>query len=409
MRLALIVNGFPTISETFIVNKALGLQKAGLDVTVWVNSQNNDAAAFADRLRADPPVQVKPTLLARGFVWLPVSLVLIILKQPGKAARLWRQARRLYSQQRRAVRAWVLALPLALAEFDLIHFELSGLAVTYLDALPLLRPSKLLTSCRGAAEQIMPLMHTERVQQLREVFTQLDAIHCVSTDIQSTAQEYGLSPQKAFVNHPSIDTQQFLRHQPYGFITQRPYRIISVGRLHWKKGFEYGLLAIHHLVRAGFDVQYQIIGGGEEEEKLRYMINVLGLADRVNLSGYRSAQEVRLVLEQADIFLLPSLSEGLSNAVLEAMAMEIPVVSTTAGGMAEAITDGQEGFLVPPMQPELMAGEIRRLLENTTMRTEMGRAGRKRVESQFNLPRQISCFVEQYMTLIKAKAFIKNE
>lgn len=409
VRLALIVNSFPTISETFIVNKVLGLQKAGLDVTVWVNSQYNDAPAFVDRLRVHTSVQVKPTLMTRGPVWLSVNLVLIILKKPGKAVRLWHQARELYPEWKRAIRAWVLALPLALAEFDLIHFELSGLAVAYLDAFPLLRPSKLLTSCRGAAEQITPLMHPERAQQLREVFAQLDLVHCVSVDIQSTVQRYGLDSRKAFVNHPAIDVQQFLRRRPYESITQRPYRIISVGRLHWKKGFEYGLLAIHQLVQAGFDMQYQIIGGGEEEEKLRYMINVLNLADRVDLLGYRSAQEVRQALEEADIFLLPSLSEGLSNAVLEAMAMEIPVISTAAGGMAEAITEGEEGFLVPPMQPELMARKIQKLLENTVMRLEMGRAGRKRVESQFNLPRQISCFVEQYMTLVETNVSAKIE
>jgi len=407
VRLALIVNSFPTISETFIVNKVLGLQKAGLDLTVWVHSQRNDATAFADRLKAHFPFQVKPTLLARGFAWLPASLFSTVLKQPGRALRLWRQARGLYPELRRAIRAWVLALPLALAEFDLIHFELSGLAVIYLDALPLLRPAKLLTSCRGAAEQITPLIHSERAQQLQEVFAQLDAVHCVSADIQCTVERYGLSPQKAFVNHPAIDLQQFIRRQPYPFKSQGPYRILSVGRLHWKKGFEFGLLAIYQLIQAGLDVQYQIIGAGEEEEKLRYLINALGLGDKVNLSGLKSAEKVRQAMEESDIFLLPSLSEGLSNAVLEAMAMEIPVVSTNAGGMAEAITDGQEGFLVPPMQPDMMVAKLKKLLDQPKLRAQMGQAGRKRVVEQFHLHRQINCFVEQYSALVNTFAKIE--
>lgn len=402
LRLAILTNSFPTVSETFIFHKVLGLQKAGLDVTVWVHAKSNDTPAFAGFDANLANIIVRQACLGHGLKGAFLGVTKVILRHPVEAWHLWLQSARLYPQARRALRAWLLALPLKCGHFDLIHFEFSGLAVTYLDALPLLCPVKLLTSCRGAAEQIMPLTVPERGQQLRQVLAHMDKVHCVSAEIRNHVQRYGLRSEQAFINHPAIDPQQFQRQHPYPLKRQGPYQILSVGRLHWKKGLEFGLLAVSKLVQAGLDVQYQILGEGGEEEKLRYLIHTLGLTNKVDLLGCQPAESVRQALEEADIFLLPSLSEGLSNAVLEAMAMEVPIVSTIAGGMPEAIQDGQEGFLVPPMTPDALANKMQSLLENPTMRAEMGRVGRRRVEHQFNLRGQIDCFIEQYSTLMES-------
>jgi hypothetical protein len=78
------------------------------------------------------------------------------------------------------MRAFLLALPIKQSDYDIIHFEMSGIAVAYLDALPLLKPAKLVTSCRGAAEQITPLIDPTRGEKLRQVFKEMDLVHCVS-------------------------------------------------------------------------------------------------------------------------------------------------------------------------------------------------------------------------------------
>lgn len=402
MRLAVVVNRFPTLSEPFIFNKVLGLQQVGVDVTVWVHSRGNDASSFDDRLTQIRPGCIKFTLLADGVAVLPFALAHQALSHPIRSLGLLMQAIVLFPDLRRSMRAWAMALPLALGNYDLIHFEFSGLAVSYLDALPLLHSAKLLASCRGAAEQITPLVHPERIRLLAETFTQLDSVHCVSSDLQHTCIGFGLRPERSFINHPAIDPNAFQRRKPYQLKSDGPYRLISVSRLHWKKGLDFAALAIKRLVEAGIDVEYYILGGGEEEEKLRFLIHQLGLENRLKLLGKQPASTVRAALEESDIFLLPSLSEGLSNAVLEAMAMEIPVISTTVGGMAEAITDGQEGFLVPPMQPDIMAAKIKLLLDQPNLRAQMGQAGRIRVNHQFPLHRQINGFVEQYNKLAQS-------
>lgn len=407
MRIALIVNSFPTLSETFIFNKAIGLQEAGLDVTVWVHSRRNDAHAFTDYKRNFPQKNIQKTYLVNGWGSAFWEIAKALFHQPMAAWHLWRQAWGLYPQLRRALRAWLFALPLQCGHFDLIHFEFSGLAILYLDALPLLQPAKLLTSCRGAAEQIMPLLEPERIHQLRQVFSQMDAVHCVSADIQRTAEHYGLRPEQAFINHPAIDPQRFQRKRPYLAKTQGPWNILSVGRLHWKKGLEFGVLAIHQLVKSGFDVHYAVIGGGDEEEKLHYLIATLGLEGHVKLLGRQPSAKVYQILEETDIFLLPSLSEGLSNAVIEAMSMEVPVVSTLVGGMGEAITDGKDGFLVPSLQADSLADKVKYLLENPILRVQIGIAGRRRILQSFYISHQLDIFLETYKYLLSDQANIK--
>jgi glycosyltransferase involved in cell wall biosynthesis len=305
----------------------------------------------------------------------------------------------LYGKTTRALKAWIRAVPLFVGEYDLIHFAYSGLAVSYLDSLPLLSGATLMTSCRGAAEQITPLLKPERAESLRQVFARMDLVHCVSMDMLRTAESYGLSPKKAFINYPAIDSLVFKRQQPYVAKADGPYLLLSTGRLHWKKGYEYALLAVRALLDQNYDVRYDIIGEGAEEEKLRFTISDLNLTDHVRLHGRQSAEFIREKLELADVFLLPSLSEGLSNAVLEAMAMELPVVSTNTGGMPEAIRDNVDGFLVPTRNPVEMAERVKMLLNNCTLRKKMGESGRRRVQEQFSLSRQISCFIEKYEEL----------
>ena len=400
MKLALVANRFPSVSETFIYNHAAGLRSAGLDVTVIVTRPDNDAALFADfdGVRYDGPIEyaVLATRSARRrcerFATSPSHHRL-------RSFAVWRAAQQRYGTGRRALRAALLALPLD--AFDIVHLEYSGLAVAWRDALPLLAPAKLVVSCRGAAEQITPLVHPERGEPARARRSRaVDRVHCVSLDMQRTCEQYGLDPAKALVNRPAIDVRRFRRTTPYVARDRGPYRLLSTGRLHWKKGLDYALLAVRHLVDAGRDVVYEFIGAGHEEERLRFEVSDLGLRDHVQFAGRQPSTEVRVALDRADIYLLPSVSEGLSNAALEAMAMGVPLVTTTAGGMNEAVTDGIEGMVVPSRDPRAMADRIAELLDDGPRRATMGRSARTRIEREFSLERQIDVYLKEYESLL---------
>jgi len=371
---------------------------AGADVTVIATRREGDAAMFRDfdGVRYEGPIRYQ--VLQPDVVSTMKQISAQLSRSGARGAALWRAAQQRYGFGKRALRAWLLALPLD--DYDIVHLEYTGLAVSWLDALPLRTRAKLVVSCRGAAEQITPLLEPGRGDQLREVFALCDRVHCVSADMLHTCEQYGLTPQKAFINRPAIDARRFRRSQPYVVRDRGPYHLLTTGRLHWKKGLEYALLAVRRLVDAGHDVRYEIVGAGREEESLRFAVHDLGLGAHVELVGRKSSTEVRAALERADIYLLPSLSEGISNAALEAMAMEVPLVTTTAGGMNEAVRDGIEAMVVSPRDPAALADRVAMLLADGPGRAALGRAARARIESEFSLERQVRVYVKEYDSLL---------
>lgn len=397
MRLAIVTNSFPKISETFVFRKVLGLQRKGLDIVVHANNRQNDMPLLLNKGNLVEMIpSIKYNLLlspTRSFI----KLLYFIIRNPLEVSTLLRISFNMYGVNKLSIKTFLLSCPLWLGRYDLIHFEFSGLAISYKYALPILKQrSKLLMSCRGHAEQIKPLIDKERVSELQEISQIVDKIHCVSFEMLQTMMRYGVDRDKIFINYPSIDTFFFHRNNPYIPKEKGPYQLLSVGRLHWKKGLEYGVHSIRILLDWGYDVNYTIVGNGQEAEKLFFEIHSLNLHERVTIQTFIPPEEIKSLLEKTDIFLLPSLSEGISNVVLEAMAMEVPVVSTTAGGMNEVIDDGFDGYLVPPRAPRDMAKRVAEMLNEPSMRQNIGGMGRKKIESKFNIQNQIDRFIEEY-------------
>ena len=172
-----------------------------------------------------------------------------------------------------------------------------------------------------------------------------------------------------------------------------------LSRLTQSKGFE-DFLQAAALVAARFpEARFMIVGDrsivrdGAVVGDVRYRAELqsladrLGIGDRLVFTGYR--MDVPEVLSEVTVSVLPSLSEGLSNAVLESMAAGRPVVATRVGGTPEVVEDGVTGLLVPPRDPESLARAIGLLLENRELAVRFGRAGRERIEAQFTLQRMV--------------------
>jgi glycosyltransferase involved in cell wall biosynthesis len=281
-------------------------------------------------------------------------------------------------------------LPFAGRRWNIIYFPWNSAAIEFL---PLFDSGAAVVSCRGSQVNIAP-HDPERqgmLHPLRRTLTKAAAVHCVSEAIKIEAVQLGLDPAKARVIRPAVDPDFFYpAKQPKG--EDSTFRIVTVGTLIWKKGYEYALLAVRRLLDQGVAAQLHIIGDGAERSRLLYTIGDLDLQGRVHLHGRLSPEAVRSRLQQADAFLLSSLSEGISNAVLEAMACGLPVVTTDCGGMREAVTDGVEGFVVPVRDPEAMAEALSRLVSDRDLGQRMGEAARKRVTQEFHLSQQIEAF-----------------
>jgi glycosyltransferase involved in cell wall biosynthesis len=156
----------------------------------------------------------------------------------------------------------------------------------------------------------------------------------------------------------------------------------TVGRLEGRKGTATLIEAAARLADYGAaDVGVVVAGDGPLRGELRGLVERLGLAACVTLLGQRS--DVREVLAALDVFVLPSRTEGMSNALLEAMAMACPVVATAVGGTPEVVVPGETGVLVPPAEPAAMAAAVARLLAAPELAARLGAAARRRIENRY--------------------------
>ncbi|MCU1370367.1 MAG: hypothetical protein JWO77_1561 [Ilumatobacteraceae bacterium] len=382
-----VVNTFPAPSETFVLRKLEAFQAAGLDVSVASASFGADAARHGFGL-----VQLAP--------WQDPAGAFRSLGPAGAARAAGGIVRSLARGDTPGARSRLLRAPLAASGADIIHFEFSGIAVQYRHVLSSLRPAKFAVSCRGSAEQLTPLVDAGRADALRDVFGQVDLIHCVSAAMAETVQQFGADPAKIVVNRPAVPVEALAplaaQREPH----DGPLRVLAIGRLQWVKGFDDAVRAIAKAKAGGCAIDFRIVGEGPDREKIAYLVQRLGLQDSVTLLGVRTQAEVRDQLVWADALLLSSLSEGISNAVLEAMASGIPAVTTDCGGMGEVVTSGVDGFVVPVGDTDAMAARLAELADDPGRRAELGAAAARRADAEFRLERQIEGFLAAYRDLI---------
>jgi len=176
--------------------------------------------------------------------------------------------------------------------------------------------------------------------------------------------------------------------------------VLSVGRLEWKKGYDYAMEAIRLLRDQGLCCEYRIVGDGSYRRAVAFARYQLELQDEVQLLGAQDARGVLAQLEWADVFLQASVSEGFCNAVVEAQAMQIPVVSSDADGLAENVRSEDTGLVVPRRDSAALATALRRLAGDPELRRRLGEAGRARVRARFNIENQLSSFELLYRSVL---------
>ena len=391
MKIGIIVDKFPSVSETFILNKVEGLCKRGHQVTVFRNSRHND-------------IKLEKQLLSNDVS----NLVLVDMNLPGSFIQATRKILLNPSVAVSAFRSSTISIKkniltairdkyFAAHHCDIYHFEFSGLATTYM---PLFKSllGKIVVSCRGSAEKVKAITQPGRKEELQQLFSKVNYIHCVSEDMATTIQEYGAPAIKIFVNRPAIISNFFtpaIKVNDTSVIN-----IVSIGRLTFQKGFLVGLLAFKEVIKQNKNVHWTIAGDGPLLEEIKFYIHDLQLTDYVTLAGSVAKQQVLNLLQQADIFFLPSVYEGIANVVLEAMAMQLPVVSSNCSGMHEVITNDVNGMLADNYNSTEMANQLLMLINNKSKRIEIGLAARKRIEEAFDLERQLDIFEQQYTLML---------
>jgi glycosyltransferase involved in cell wall biosynthesis len=271
---------------------------------------------------------------------------------------------------------------------------------------------KLMTTAHGplATFQFFWASKNWRVRYLYDqidlrILRYFEAVIMVSDTMRRIIGRHGVDQRKLIWIRNAIDSNYFRRspqrdeqfRERLGIPTDATV-IGAVGRLNGEKDYPNFIGAAKLLLQKRPNAYFIIAGKGELEPELRQLTADSGVAGRVIFLGH--FHDVRKVFEQMDVYVLSSTREGLPNTVLEAMAMEVPIVSTDVDGVKEAVVDDSEAILVPARDSQRLAGGIEMMLDNAKLRNRLVQNARRKVESEFSFARRTRTVEDIYRRLV---------
>jgi glycosyltransferase involved in cell wall biosynthesis len=233
-----------------------------------------------------------------------------------------------------------------------------------------------------------------------------DAVFAVTRELRDFhARQAWISPERIRVIYNGVDSQRF-RPRPeerislrrrFGLPEER-FIVGTVGRTVAIKDHPTLLRAVESMVLKGIDGHALLVGSGPELERNQQLAkDSPALAGRVTFIG--SCDEVPDILNTMDVFALPSISEGMSNTLLEAMATGLPAIATNVGGNPEVVVDGHSGWLFQPRDSGALGSRLMSLASDENQRQQLSLAARQRVVERFSLARMLNDYSSLYLEL----------
>jgi glycosyltransferase involved in cell wall biosynthesis len=209
----------------------------------------------------------------------------------------------------------------------------------------------------------------------------------------------GVPARKISLIPNGLDFDRYVARVPIAAVR----RVVTVANLRREKGHDVLLDAAAIVLRQFPDAQFDIVGAGAELPALRTRAQALALGNAVSFLGH--CEDVPARLSAADLFVLPSRSEAFPNAVLEAMAIGLPVIASAVGGLVEVIEHQRSGVLIPPDDPAALASEIAKFMADPERAARIGTAARVRAQS-FSFSRMVAAFERLYLTETTSRASV---
>jgi len=231
----------------------------------------------------------------------------------------------------------------------------------------------------------------------------IDCIVAISESIRLQLEVSGIPSSKIKTIYEGMDLSLYPkrtdRKKP---LPGKPTVVGTVAHLSPEKGIHYLIEAASLIPDVHKKLRFVVVGDGNCRPEIEALTKKRGLGDIFQFAGFHS--DTSQFMKTFDIFALPSLSEGLSSAILEAMATSLPIVATEVGGIPELVKNGDNGLLVAPADPESLSLAIQRLANNPDESQRMGLRGRKRMEEQFTLERKIAETEQLCRILLKTQS-----
>ncbi len=389
-RIAYLVSRYPAVSHTFILREVRRLRALGFDIhPISVNSPDR---ALAD-MSADEFDETRRTLYlkAAGAESAAAALCWAATQRPAAFVRglaaAWGQRRAFGLPKALAyfVEAAMVAREMARQGTDHLHVHFASAAASVALVVRQAFGIRLSMTVHGPDE-----FDDVRGQALPAKIAAADAIVCISEFARAQLMRLSDPCQwdKISVVRLGVDPQ---RHMPATHTvrdTQAP-AVLCVGRLTPAKGQRLLLRAFAAMPADLARATLTVVGGGPDEAALRTLAHELGIAGRVTFTGPQTESEVLAHMQRADLFCLPSFAEGIPVVLMEALACGLPCVTTTACGIPELVVSGDHGVLVRPGDVDATAEALACLLRDPALRERMGRRGRTRVQSLYDLDRNV--------------------
>ncbi|MGO3183451.1 MAG: glycosyltransferase family 4 protein [Aequorivita sp.] len=387
MKIGLFLSTTPGYSETFFRSKIKGLQNNGIEVYLFCFNKKEDFRLC--------PVVESPKVTKNPFLqsWYFIKEFVLLLPYFSTVLRFIKLERKEGTEWVSLFKKIYLNAHLLKAKIDWLHFGFATLALGR-ETVAKTIGAKMAVSFRGFDMAVYPVKNPGCYTKL---WKYVDKVHTNSNNLRVLAIEQGLGENMPYMKiTPAIDIGLFQSYKHKILKKDKPV-FMTTGRLHYIKGLVPTLEALALLKTQGMDFSYNIIGDGEEYERIAFAAYQLGLKENVRFLGRLPHSQVQKELEKADIYLQYSLHEGFCNAVLEAQAMGKLCLVSDAGGFSENVLHGQTGWIVPKQSPQHLAAQIKEvLLMEEQTKIKISQNAVERVKKEFTLEKQRKEFLKFY-------------
>ena len=406
-RIAVVVKGYPRLSETFIAQEILALEERGLELEIWSLRYPTESAVHPMHRQIVAKVRYLPEYLYRAPIRV-LRGVLWAVRQPrfGRLLRsFWRDLKRdtTANRVRRFGQACVMARELRGGVRHLhVHYLHTPASVV--------RYAALLTGRSWTFSAHAKDIWTTPDWELREKLA--EARWGVTCTDQGAARLKALAPEPARVAlvYHGLDLARFpsppeQRPARDGSDWNDPVRIVSIGRAVSKKGYDDLLRALAALPE-GLHWRFAHVGGGELLDDLKLQARQAGIARKCAFLGGKDQPHIIALLREADLFVLPSKrarsgdQDGLPNVLMEAASQKLAVVASDFAGIPEFIRDGIEGALVAPGDWEALSNAINLLARDPERRAALGEAAFARLHQDFSMDGGIDELEERFRAIV---------
>ena len=402
--LGMILKGYPRISETFMSNEILLLEKLGFAIHLFSMRQPRENFSHESVKKIRAKVDYLPETLIKPLPRLLYHNLFLAAKKPGVYAGALKAAYRRFARTHKSA-----TIKHLLQAGYLAHRFLPASGVTHLHAHFAHSPTSVamftsrLTGLPFSFTAHAKDIYTSDQRQIREkIGLARFVVTCTEYNRKHLREIADGHATPIHRNYHGIDIKLFSDKNETPKMPVQPYQILTIARLTAKKGLPTIYKALRILCDQGVSLHHTHIGGGEDREKIISLIKDLDLESVTELLGTQPHQVVLAHYKNADLFVLgcevaPNGDrDGIPNVLAEGMAMGLPVVVTDISAIPELVQDGKTGLLVPPGQPRQLAEAMLRMLTDGELRSRVIAAGKQRVVREFDNRQLIRELAEVY-------------